>query len=549
MINMVSLEINKTTLLKLIGKELTDEELIDILFNFKCEATIVGDSINCEITPDRLDLFSVEGIARAIKQFLEIEPGLQKIPIMPSTETIYVKNVKARPHIRAAIIRNMIFDEAFILDLMQIQEKLHATIGRDRKKVAIGIHDISKVQGPFTYKEVFPNEIRFMPLDMKKEMNLKEILEEHPKGKKYANLLKDFNMYPILLDAKERVLSFPPIINGELTRVSLETKDILIDVTGTDEKAVENTLNIIVSMLSFRGGIVEAVKISSDDFTKEFPSFEPKLIKIKKELPEMILGTKLNLDDIPIFLERMGYDAAIVGDSIEIFIPAYRVDVFSEMDIIEDIAIAYGYNNIIPELPKLATKGEFSKKEKISKKIRTVMIGFGAQETLNFILTNENDCYTKMHVVPENYIKIKNPVSSEFNICRTWILPSLMKILSLNKHRSYPQKIFEVSDCIVPDNTQETKARNSRKLGFVVCHETANLTEMKSYVEAFLSAFKIKYEIIKFEHPSFIPTRVGAIICNGENVGFFGEIHPKVLEKWELDKPVIAMEIDLDKIF
>jgi phenylalanyl-tRNA synthetase beta chain len=544
---MVSVEINKSELLRLIGKELSDEEIVNTLFNLKCEANIIGDQMTCEITPDRIDMCCVEGIARAMAQYLELPTP--KVEILPSDESLVVESVKARPYIRTAIVKGLEIDETCILNLMQLQEKLHATIGRNRKKVAVGIHDISHVRGPFTYKEIKPSEIKFIPLGEKREMNLAEILLEHPKGKEYRECLVGFEKYPILLDAKSNVLSFPPIINGELTRVTTKTKDLLIDVTGTNLKAVENTLNIIISALAMRGGKIYEMKIRNANESVRSPNFEPRAVRIKFEKPSMLLGIQLNPEDIISSLERMGYESTVVGNEIDVFVPPYRSDVFSDVDIIEDIAIGYGYSNIIPELPKLATQGGLSKVESISRDVRAILAGFGAQEILNFVLTTPTDNFDKMNAPRSEFIEIENPVSQEYTILRTWLIPSLVRLLGKNKHRAYPQKIFEVGDCVVRDGKSCTFSKTIRKAAIVITHDSANLTEAKSVVEGFLKALGINYMIASYEHPSFIPSRCGVVIVNGKEVGFFGEIHPAVLETFDIDKPVIAAELCLNDLF
>ena len=552
---MVTFEINKNELFRLAAIDISDEKLIDLLANLKVEAKITGDNVLCELTPDRADMLSVIGIARALRQYMGIEPGMQQINIQQPQAELKVEDVRARQYIAAAFVRNLKIDEKFILDIMHMQEYLHATIGRDRKKVAIGIHDAARIQDPFTYKEVRAEDVRFIPLGSKRQMSLAEILKEHPKGKSYAHILSKYDFMPLLLDAKERVISFPPIINASMTEVTKDTRDIFIEVTGTDKKAVYDVLNIIVFSLAFYGkatgskAIVEAVKIAYKDNTDITPSPEPKVITIDASSPGKLIGISISPQEIRDLLRKMGYNADITGDTIEVVVPPYRTDIFSEADVIEDIAIAYGYNNIRPELPNFFTTGGFGKKTTFTRKIRQIMIGFGAQEVLRFVLTNKNDNFTKMAVPEDAVVEIANPVSSDYSICRTWLLPSLLKILPTNKHCTYPQKLFTVDDCIIPDHAQETRTRTIRKLCFVMCAEQVNLTHIKSIVEAIMNALGIDFKIKSYDHPSFIPTRVGAIEVKGKTIGFFGEIHPQVLTAWDIDKPVGAIEIEVEPLF
>jgi phenylalanyl-tRNA synthetase beta chain len=534
---MVVIEIDKNDLLNLIGKELTDEQIEETLFLLKVEPTISNDKIVCEMNPDRPDMFSVEGIARGMKGFLGIEKGIKKYDVADSDVILKREKADVRPFIACAIIENVELTDYLIKSLMQIQEKLHDSIGRNRKKVAIGVHDFAKIRPPLVYRDV--DEEAFIPLGETRTMSVKEILSEHPKGKDFANLLKD--KYPMIYD-KEGVISFPPIINSERTKLTENTKNLFIDVTGTDERAVNIALNILVCNIAERSGKISTVKVSG----KKTPELEPKEISIDIESIDKILGLGLNEKQITEILERMRYVVMkLKGGRVDVIIPPYRYDILHEIDIIEDIAIGYGYNNIEPILPKIATIGEQSELEKLSRKVRELMVGLEFQEVLNFVLTNRENNSDKMNV-NSDAVEILNPISSEYSICRTWLLPSLMKVLAANKHREYPQKVFEISDCVILDEDAETKTKTIRKLSGVISYDNANLTEMKSIVEAVLKALNYKYEIRDYKHPSFIESRCGEILVNEKQIGFMGEIHPEVLGKWELEKPVIGFEIKVD---
>jgi phenylalanyl-tRNA synthetase beta chain len=514
---------------------LSDEEIEELLFLLKVEAKIDGDKIECELNPDRPDMFSVEGIAREVKGFLGLETGIKKYDISDSKIVVKTENPQVRPYIACAVIKDVLLSDELVKSLMQIQEKLHDTIGRGRKKVAIGVHDFKKIVPPLLYKDV-ENE-KFIPLMGTQEMDVNQILESHPKGVAYAHLVGE--MRPMLYD-KEGVASFPPIINSERTKVTIATDSLFIDVTGTDERAVNDALNILVCNIAERGGKIFTVNIGK----KRTPDLSPKDVSVNVEDIDKLLGLGLSEKDIGDILERMRYGVSKQrGGKMRIEIPAYR-SILHLVDIIEDVAIGYGYNNIQPILPKLPTIGKQNELTNISRKTRDMMIGLGFQEIVNFVLTSRENNFDKMSVDGES-VELLNPISSEYNICRTWLLPCLMKNLASNKHREYPQSIFEIGDCVILDEAQETKTRNIRKLSGVISHDSANLTEMKSLIEAVLKNICCNYEIREGHHPSFIDSRTGEIIFDGKQIGFFGEIHPKILENWKLEKPVIGFEIEL----
>ncbi|MDD5416534.1 MAG: phenylalanine--tRNA ligase subunit beta [Candidatus Aenigmarchaeota archaeon] len=530
---MVVVEIEKSDLLNLVGQSLSDDDLEDLLFKLKCEATISGENIICEINPDRLDMVSVEGIARAMKGYLGLP--LKKYELQDSKLSLSGES-QLRPAFLAAVIEGVEMSDQLVKSLMQIQEKLHATLGRNRAKVAIGVHDLDKIKGPVEYMDADAVETSFIPLQDSRTMNLNEILEKHPKGKDYAHLLTG-NKYPVFFD-KEGPISFPPIINSERTKVTEHTKNLFVDITGTDKKAVEQALNILLCNVAERMGTLKTVRINRE----KIPKLEEKTIMIEKEEPNKILGLELDEAGIKRCLDRMLYTVGIKGGRIIINVPVYRADILNNADIIEDVAIGYGYNNMEAVLPNLATIGSLSKKEILTRKVREIMIGEGFQEFLNFVLTNKENNFDKMSTSGQ-CVEILNPVSSEYSSLRTWLAPSLMKSLAANMHVEYPQKIFEVGDIVDLDTVPV------RKLAGAVSHDNANLTEVKSLVESVLREIGLKYDIKSFKHPSFIDTRCGEIFIQGKAIGYFGEVHTRVLENWKLERPVIIFEISLEGLY
>ena len=529
----MNIEIEKSDLLNLIGKTMTDTEIEDTLFNLKCEATIDNNAIVCEINPDRLDMVSVEGIVRAMKAYLGLP--IKSYTLEDSKVSITGESID-RPVFLSAIIEGVEMTDELVKSLMQIQEKLHMTLGRDRAKVAIGVHDLDRIKPPIEYMDVNAEETRFVPLQESREMSLTQILVEHPKGKDYAHLLKGKN-YPVFFD-KEGPISFPPIINSERTKVTDSTKNLFIDITGTDRKAVEQALNILLCNITERMGKIKTVRVNRE----KSPKFEDKIITIEKEEVNKVIGLDLDEEGIKKCLEKMLYTVTVKGSKINVHIPPYRVDILHPLDIVEDVAIGYGYSNIAPILPDLATVGTLSKKETITRKIREIMIGSDFQEFLNFVLTNRENNFDKMNT-DGNCVEILNPVSSEYSTLRTWLTPSLLKSLASNLHVEYPQRIFEVGDVVAADTTQ------TRKLAGAVSHDNANLTEIKSIIESVLKELGLVYNFRSFKHPSFIDTRCGEIFVDNISVGFFGEIHPKILEAFKLERPVIIFEMNIEGLY
>ncbi|MFZ8830454.1 MAG: phenylalanine--tRNA ligase subunit beta [Candidatus Aenigmatarchaeota archaeon] len=538
---MPTLTFDKKELINLIGKNLKDDELEELINSLKSNVEeITENEIKVELTTDRSDMFVLEGFARALRDFIGL--GSKDIKIYDSKIIVKQEEVPVRPYIACALVRNVKLDEKMIKNLMNAQEVLHETIGRKRRKAAIGLHDFDKIEGEIWYKGVSRNE-KFVPLGETEEMSLIDVLSRTEKGRKYGELIINANKWPVFVD-KKGIFSFPPILNSERTKITEKTKNIFIDVTGTDKNVVKQAINILTLMFGERGFKIEGIKIKGgrELFT---PEWIEKPIEIDRKKIEKLLGETLSDEEIKKALKKMGYKV-IIKESVIAIAPPYRFDIFSEADVIEDIAIAYGYNNFTPELPNVFTKGELTKVEKISDEIRELLIGFGFQEIIRPILTNEEIQFKKM-LVEGDAIKISNPVSELYTQTRIWLLPGLMDFLSKNTKESYPQKIFEIGDVILIDKNSETRARDLRKVAAVIASNGSFFAEAKSIVLEIAKKLKINVEFKEDYHPSFIDGRFVRIYSNKEEIGFFGEINPQVLENFKVYIPVTALEMKISE--
>ena len=510
------------------------------------------DEFSVEINPNRPDMLSVEGLARAFSSFMNIKPGLKTYK---AEKSLYMVNVDSiikpiRPFIVCAATTGVTFTDESIKSLMDIQEKLHITHARKRRKAAIGVHDLDKIKFPLFYTAKDPS-FKFIPLGEEREMTLDNILKHTPKGKDYGWVLKGKEKYPILMDSDNKVMAMPPIINSIHTKIEENTKNLFIDVTGTDEKTINEILNIVVTSLAERRGKINSVKVKYVDRTIETPNLETKMMKLEPAYVNKLLGLKLSNQEIIEFLRRMGFDATELGkENINVIIPCYRTDIMHQMDLAEDISIAYGYDKFEPEIPNISTIGEENSFESFSNRLRNLMIGYGLQEVVTFMLTNKNNSYKKMKMEEKDVIETVNSKTEEYNIIRSWLLPSLMEVLWRNRHREYPQNIFEIGDVIELDKKSETGARTRRGLSIVLCHSKANFSEIKSIVESILNNLGIKkYKIEESKLPCFIHGRAAKIVVDGNDLGRFGEINPEVISNWELEMPVAACEICVDLLY
>ncbi|OIO21365.1 phenylalanine--tRNA ligase subunit beta [Candidatus Micrarchaeota archaeon CG1_02_47_40] len=504
--------------------KLSEEKILSTLptLGVPVEESSEAGELSLEITPNRPDLLSVEGIARLLNSYCNGKRKQYAVEGTAAGELIISPSVKKiRPFIAMARADGITLDDYSIKSIMQIQEKLHDTLGRKRKKVAIGIHNADVVALPFKYSAYSPEEISFVPLDMQVQMTCSEILRSHPKGIDYAHLVK--GKCPIISDKNNNVLSFPPIINGELTRVTEDTSNLLIDVTGTSKEAVEITLNILCCMLSDREAKIRGMRIGGT----EYPDLSLKKMKFSKKKCEKLLGIALSDSQAKTCLEKMGFE---VESPSSVLIPPYRADIMHEVDLYEDAAIAYGYGNIIPSLPNLPTIGDSTP----SHPAHEILVGSGFLEASGWLLTNEEE-QKRANILPAG-VKIKNPLTEDFTQFRTSLTPSILRIFSESRNEKLPQKIYEIGAVSLPQEKE--------KLCAAIYSPDASFSKIKSVLEMLMKETGKICSLEREANPSFIKGRCAVVNIDGKHIGVIGEIHPQVLENFSLEQPVALFEID-----
>ncbi len=563
---MPKFDVSKSDIERLVGKTFSVDEWGDVLLYSKCELDNVREEhgevylkIDSKDT-NRPDLWSAEGVARQIKWALGMRLGLPEYEVKGSGVAVYVdeKLRDIRPYGVYAVVKDLKLDEEALRQMINLQEKTALTFGRRRREVAIGIFDFDRIKPPIHYRAAEKTE-RLIPLGLDEELTLEEILERHEKGREYGHLIRDKPYYPLLVDSEGNILSMPPIINSELTgRVTEETKNVFIDVTGWNLNKVMLALNVIATALAERGGRIRSVKVVYSDFEIETPDLTPKEFEVDLNYMRKLAGLDLSGVEIKGLLERMMYDVRLEGGKAELLYPAFRDDVMHARDVLEDVLIAYGYNDIEPEEPKLAVHGRGDRFIDFEDAIRELMIGFGLQEVMTFNLTSRGTQYERMRLdfgrdyisnPPAELVEIENPVSPKWSALRAWLIPSALDFLSQNTHEEYPQKIFEVGKATIIDENNETKTKSESKLVVALAHPRVTFTEAKEILDSLMRHLGVGYEIEEVEHPSFIPGRVGGVLVKGTTTGIIGEIHPEVLERWGIEMPVAVFEVFLRPLY
>ncbi|MFH1637386.1 MAG: phenylalanine--tRNA ligase subunit beta [Candidatus Woesearchaeota archaeon] len=530
---------------KLVGKKLTLKELEDLVDYAKGEVK-GGEKGELEVNFDDTNLpylWSVEGFARLLKGILGKEKGLAKLNVKKSPEKIIVdKSVSAvRPYVAAFTARGKEVDDYLIKQLIQLQEKLCQSYGRKRENVAIGVYSHKKIKFPVHYKAVAPESIKFVPLEFKREMSLGEILETHPKGIEFSWILKGQKKYPILIDSNKEVLSFPPIINSNYSgKVEAGDKDLFFEATGNDLRAVLLAANIFAYTFAERGFQISEVETDYGSKKVKCPfSFNEKM-KLKLSDVNERLGIKLTDAQVKKLLEkaRFGYKNGVA------FIPDYRHDIIHPVDLIEEIAIMYGYNNI-PEHPlESYTVGETFPITGFINNTRDIISGLGYQEIFSPILSNKELLYEKMNIKDFGTVEIEHYMTEHYSVVRTWVLPMLLDVLSKNKHVEYPQRLFEAGWI-----TKKKDLKDYKRLAVVTAHNNATFTEVKQVLDVLMRSFGVDYTIEEINHDSFIEGRVGRVSVKGKEVAFIGEVSPEVLENFGLEVPVAGFELNLSDLF
>ncbi|MCK4328117.1 MAG: phenylalanine--tRNA ligase subunit beta [Candidatus Diapherotrites archaeon] len=533
---MPTFEVSKDKLVKRIGRPISDEKLADrIAMMGAVVEKMDGDTWTIEAFPNRPDLLSEEGLARALRGFLGIETGLAKYKVDSAGYAAVVDKSVAgvREHVVAAVVKGVSIDEETLVSLMQMQEKLHTTHSRNRKLASIGVYDLDAIEFPVKYTTV-RGDFKFVPLEYRREMTVSEILREHPKGKDYAHLLAGTNLYPIWIDARGQVLSLPPIINSAETAVTPDTKGVLIDVTGLNRRVVEQALHIIVAQLADAGG--EAYLVQFGDSAT--PNMEPRKMRLDLGYCNSLLGLSLDWGQAKKLLEKMRYGV----EGKDVLVPAYRTDVLHPIDLVEDIAIAYGYENFEPVIPQISTIGGEGREAIVERKVAEALAGFGFLECNTYHLTPA-EAPAKMRA-PAELVMAKNPVNVNYNAVRNSLLPGLLQILSENKHYDYPQRLFDIGRVV----ESRKSLKEEQKVAAVSCNARADFTEAKSLVESLLLSLGYEPSFKAVKHPSFLGGRSAAVVVNKKEVGVVGEIHPEALANFGVDLPVAAFEASLEAL-
>ena len=510
---------------------------------------------------NRPDLWCCEGIARQIRIKQDGKPKrysfltkkaktTNRLVVAPGLERV-------RPYVAACTARGYGVTDEGLAQLIQTQEKLADIYGHKRKTVSIGLYQLKHIRFPVTYELVEPDAARFTPLGMETVMTLSEILLVHPKGLEHGHILAGHRRLPILRDANQQVLSFPPIINSrEIGEVRSGDDELFVEVTGTDLSMVMLTLNIFAANLADRGAVIEPVEVT---YPQQTPLGKrvvtPQDLGRSKTIPlatiEQALGQPLGVQAVKQALQVYGYEVTSRNGSVTAKLPPYRQDVMHAMDVVEDVAISRGYAEFSPVMPAQFTVGGLSRIEQTADRARTFMVGMGFQEIISNILGAPEQYRDWMRLTGTPWgemVEVDNVMSLSFSCLRQWMLPSLLRVEAASSRAFYPHRLFEAGDVAIPDRGHELGSRTETVLGAVIAHATAHFSEIHSCLDVLFYHLGKEYTLAPVPHPSFLEGRAGKIVVSGRTLGVIGEVHPEVLERWQISVPAVAFEVNLSQL-
>ena len=514
---------------------------------------------------NRPDLWSTAGLARLLRMhtggasnkaryqaFLSTvgerkNSGNRTITVAPALQHI-------RPFMTAFVISGKPIDDAMLKDIIQTQEKLCWNFGRKRRSVSMGVYRSELINWPVQYRAVDPHTTSFTPLGFDTEMTCEQIITEHPKGKEYGWILKGMKKVPLLSDAKGGVLSMAPIINSaQIGAVQQGDTDLLVELTGTDMPSLLLATNIVACDFSDAGYTILPVSVEypyDTGFGKTIttPLYFQEPTKTTVHAVNKLLGTALSAQDIVEALERMDNTVTVEGDCLTLTPPAYRNDFLHEVDIIEDVMMGKTVEFFEPETPREFTIGRLSPVTLLSRKIKSLMVGFGYQEMIFNYLGSKKDYIDRMNIDGESVIEIANPMSENYQFVRPSIIPSLLSAETVSGNAVYPHRIFETGKIAYLAPEENTGTRTRQSLGFLTVNQDANFNEAASLVAGLLYYLQMDYTVCETHDPRFIEGRQAGVLANGKQIGIFGELHPQVLENWSVTVPAFAGELDIESI-
>jgi len=577
---MPTIGVNRDELMRCLGVEYSETEFDELCFEFGLELDEVVKEDNGDVTykievgANRYDLLCLEGLVRnllifqnkmKVPRYKSVMPAAgkgQKLMIDASTAVI-------RPHCLLAVLRNVRFNKARYDSFIDLQDKLHQNLARKRTLVAIGTHDLDKIKGPFRYEAKPPKDIKFVPLNQVKEYTAEQLMELYSSDshlKQYLGIIRDSPVYPVIYDSEGTVLSMPPIINGEKSKITLDTRNVLVEMTATDLTKAKVVMDTLVTMFAQycedEPFVVESGEVKTPEGkVLNYPTLQYRKEVVEKDKVNSLVGVDLSADKIADLLSKMSLPSkALDGNRVEVEVGPTRHDILHPCDIMEDVAIAYGYNNIVKTMPKSMTIATQQPMNKLTDLLRTSLSQSGFTEALTFSLCSRDDISSRLRLKPDDAladaVHISNPKTLEFQVARTTLLPGLLKTAQANRKMPLPLRLFEISDVVLRDATKDVGAKNQRNLAALNYDKSPRFEVIHGLLDRLMQLLEVPpasapgapdgYFLRGCDDDTFFPGRCAEIVACGMPVGRLGVLHPETVTKFDLTLPCAAMEINLE---
>ncbi|XP_071479166.1 phenylalanine--tRNA ligase beta subunit-like [Diadema antillarum] len=587
---MPTVGVKRDLLFEALGRTYSDEEFDELCFEYGLEldevtsektmmekeqgsdkAEGLSDIViyKIDVPANRYDLLCLEGLARGLLVFLQKLEAPRYKAIPPKSggrlQQMFIKpdTARVRPFAVAAILRNITFTKESYDSFIDLQDKLHQNLGRKRSLVSMGTHDLDTIQGPFTFDAMPPDQIKFVPLNQTKAYTAVEQMELFSGDshlRHYLPIIRDKPVYPVILDSNGVVLSMPPIINGNHSKISLNTKNVFIEITGTDLTKIKISLDILVTMFSQyckEPFVMEQVQVIKPDRSKDiYPALKYRMEDVPVDLINRRVGVNLSADKIAQLLTKMCLTSKVMegGKKLSVEIPPTRADVIHSCDIIEDVAIAHGYNNITKTIPNTNTIANQFGINKLTDLLRLDICAAGFTEVLTFALCSREDVSDKLQLdlAKTKAVHISNPKTAEFQVARTALLPGVLKTIACNRKMPLPIKAFEISDVVLQNPDKDVGAQNYRHFCAVHYNKSPGFEVIHGLLDRTMQLLQVPfskedgYHLKAADSPTFFSGRCAEVIVRGKSIGHLGVLHPNVVTKFELTNPCAALEISIE---
>lgn len=510
---------------------------------------IEGDTAKIELNDtNRPDLWTVEGVARGIRCWLRgaekhlaaMEDRGLELLVQPGLEGV-------RPFISCFVSRGLALGDRGLAALVNSQEKLCATLGRERRTAAAGIYRLADISFPVRYRPADPETV-FHPLDAGREMTLRETLQSTETGVQYSGILEGAPVFPFLEDSLGRPVSFPPVLNSEGTgRVTPDDRDLFFEVTGTDRQTVSLMATIFACAMEDRGAVIERVTVRyPEGEAVACPEAYADTLTVPLHRIARTTGLDLQGGELPELLSRMDYPSVTVEDrQVTAVMAPYRRDGIHPMDLVEDIAIAYGINRIEPLLPGDYTLGRPSPESRLGAAVKLLLVGAGCEEIVRPVLTSPAKISLQT-LTPDPPVLISNPMTAEYSAVGNTVLHCLLEVESVSGHAAFPHRLFTLGEVLRRDRDEGLHTLWS--LGVTAAGAGMDFGAAHSLLGVLAYGRGLELRLEPADDPRFIPGRSASVLLNGKKAGVIGEIHPLVLDAWGVSVPVSAFEVDLEPL-